>query len=218
MQTGGASDKKKKWVMIAIGGVLILLFVFIRNSARNANAAAAGANQAQANNTAAAQDPTVIDTGGYPDLSSGGAAAFNQTLSTYLAIADQNASVQMSAVNNELSTVKDQMNTTNSALQAQMSDLANQIHNQNIQAIPQPVTTTTPATTAHPDPTATTTANQGYDYIVKHGDSLYKLAVTQYGTPHLAMTGGINTIAKANNIANPNRIYAGQKIFIPNKM
>ena len=217
MQAGGGSDKKKKWIMIAIGGVLILLFVFIRNSARNAQAAAAGASQAQSNNVAAAQDPTIVDTGSYPDLSSGGGAAFNQTLSTYLAIADQNSSIQMSAVNNELSTVKDQMNTSNSALQAQMSDLANQIHNQNIQATPQPVTTTTPATTAHPDPTATTTANQGYNYIVKHGDTLSQIAATQWGK-QAAYHGGIQKIASLNNISNPNRIQTGQKIFIPNKM
>ena len=214
----GGSNKKKKWIMIAIGGVLILLFVFIRNAGRNASAAAAGAANAQANNVAAAQTPTVVDTGAYPDLTSGGGAAFNQTMSTYLAMADQNTSTQMSALNNELGTVQNQMNTQNQALQDQMAAINASIHQAGVTNSTQPVTTTTPATTAHPDPASVTDVAQGYNYTVKRGDSLYHLAVTQYGTPHLAMTGGINTIAKANNIANPNRIYAGQKIFIPNKM
>ncbi len=44
-------------------------------------------------------------------------------------------------------------------------------------------------------------------YIVQHGDTLYRIAA-QYGT-------SVNAISAANGIANPNRIYVGQSLRIP---
>src|SRR6478609_9374626 len=101
-EMGGGSGKKRKWIMIAIGTGIIAIFLVIRRS-----------NQAATQQAAAPAAPVTTDTGAYPSDSFGGGISgtgMDQTLSTYLAIADQNASVQMGAVNDTLHTLQDQMN------------------------------------------------------------------------------------------------------------
>lgn len=51
------------------------------------------------------------------------------------------------------------------------------------------------------------TAQQGVFYTVRGGDTLASIA-GQFGVP-------VNTIATANNITNPNNVFAGQVLFIP---
>jgi nucleoid-associated protein YgaU len=212
---GGGGGKKKKWIMIAAGTGIILIILVIKKSQQ------AAAAQAGAAATAAATpqpDPaaTITDTGAYPSDTFGGGISgtgMDQTLSTYLAIADQNTSVQMGAISNQLSAIQDQMKTGNINLQDQITAINSK---QNVAAIAQapaqPITTTTPAASAHPSPTSVT-------HVVTKGETLYGLAVKQYGSPHAAMVGGIKTIQTANpNIKNPNLIYAGQSIKIPTKM
>jgi len=146
---GGGSDKKKRWMMIGIGTAIIAIFLVIRNSTRASQAA-----QQNAAANAPAPIPQITDTGGYPNDSFGGGMSgtgMDQTLATYLAIADQNASVQMGAVNDTLHTLQDQMNTNNASLQQQITAI-NTAHTV-AGAIPTlPATTTTPETTSHPDP------------------------------------------------------------------
>ncbi len=50
-------------------------------------------------------------------------------------------------------------------------------------------------------------AQQGVFYTVRGGDTLAGIAA-QFGVP-------VNTIATANNITNPNNVFAGQVLFIP---
>lgn len=209
----GGSSKKKKWLLIAIGTGVIAIFLLIKKS-MSANAAA----QAAAATAAATPQPdptaTITDTGAYPSDNFGGGISgtgMDQTLATYLAIADQNTSVQMGALNNQLGTIQNQMNTQNAAITDQINKINTAPVAAAVAAPAQPVTTTTPAQTAHPDPTSIT-------HVVQKGENLYRLAIAQYGTPHAAMAGGIATIAKANNISNPNKIYAGQTIQIPTKI
>jgi hypothetical protein len=52
----------------------------------------------------------------------------------------------------------------------------------------------------------------GVWYWIKWGDTLWDLSNSFYRTPHL-----YGKIARENNIANPHRIYAESKIFIPEK-
>lgn len=214
VESGGGGNKKKKWMFIAAGVGVMLIYLVIKKSQQ------AAAVQANAAATAAATpqpDPaaTITDTGAYPSDSFGGGISgtgMDQTLSTYLAIADQNSNVQMGALNNQLTTIQSQMNTQNQALTDQINAINAAPHIAAVAAAPAvPITTTTAATTSHPDPTSIT-------HVVQKGETLYGLAVKQYGSPHLAMAGGIQSIAKANNIANPNKIKAGQTIKIPTKM
>ena len=110
---GGGSGKKRKWIMIGIGTAIIAIFLVIRNASKASQAAQ---QNAAANAPAAAATPQITDTGGYPNDSFGGGISgtgMDQTLATYLAIADQNSSVQMGAVNDTLHTLQDQMNTNN---------------------------------------------------------------------------------------------------------
>ena len=194
--------------MIAIGTGIIAIFLVIRRSTAQANAAAQQA-------AAAPAAPTITDTGAYPSDSFGGGISgtgMDQTLSTYLAIADQNSNVQMGAVADQLHTIQDQMNTNNAALQAQITAMNATATAGNLNQAAQPPVTTTPASTSHPDPASIT-------HVVQKGESLYKLAVQQYGSPHLAMAGGIQRIAAANPaIKDPNKIYTGQTIQIPTKL
>ena len=56
----------------------------------------------------------------------------------------------------------------------------------------------------------TTTGGSEQPYEIKAGDNLSKVSKLFYGSPnHYA------EIAKANNIANPDKIQAGQKINVP---
>jgi LysM repeat protein len=50
-------------------------------------------------------------------------------------------------------------------------------------------------------------ASCGYYYTVRWGDNLYRIA-RYHGTT-------VQAIAHANHIVNPNRIYAGQSLYIP---
>lgn len=50
-------------------------------------------------------------------------------------------------------------------------------------------------------------ASSGFYYTVQRGDTLSQIAV-RYGTT-------VHAIASANNIANPNLIYAGSALWIP---
>src|SRR6476619_359329 len=146
---GGGSDKKKRWIMIGIGTAIIAIFLVIRNSTRASQAA-----QQNAAANAPAPIPQITDTGGYPNDSFGGGMSgtgMDQTLATYLAIADQNASVQMGAVNDTLHTLQDQMNNNNATLQQQITAI-NTAHTV-AGAVPAlPVTTSTADNTSHPDP------------------------------------------------------------------
>ncbi|MCZ7546108.1 MAG: LysM peptidoglycan-binding domain-containing protein [Anaerolineae bacterium] len=47
----------------------------------------------------------------------------------------------------------------------------------------------------------------GVEYVVQPGDTLYRIAL-RYGTT-------VSALATANGIANPNRIYSGQRLVIP---
>src|SRR6478752_5246540 len=147
---GGGSDKKRKWIMIGIGTAIIAIFLVIRNSMRASQAAQ---QNAAANAPAAAATPQITDTGSYPSDSFGGGMSgtgMDQTLATYLAIADQNTNVQMGAVADQLHSIQDQMNTNNASLQQQITAI-NTAHTV-AGAIPTlPATTTTPETTSHPD-------------------------------------------------------------------
>lgn len=211
---GGSRAKKKKWVYIGVGTAVIAIFLLIKKS-MNANAAA----QAAAATAAATPQPdpaaAITDTGAYPSDTFGGGISgtgMDQTLATYLAVADQNTSVQMQSLNNTLGTIQSQVT-------AQNADLANQIAAINAQKAaaatptPQPVTTSTLATTAHPAPTAPQTIT----HIVQKGETLSGITTAQYGKQPAYATG-IKTVAKLNNISNPNKIMPGQKIIMPSHL
>src|SRR5689334_50242 len=214
---GGSSNKKRKWIMIGIGTALIAIFLVIRNSMRaaQANAAASTTPDQQATN------PVITDTGSYPSDSFGGGISgtgMDQTMATYLAIADQNTSVQMGAVSDALKGIQDQMNTQNAALQSQISAMNSATTAANLNQAPQPPVTSTPATTSHPTPAAAPTY---VSHVIKKGETLSQLAVAQYGSKQAAYSGGgIKAIAAANPtiIKDPNKIYAGQTIKIPTKI
>jgi LysM repeat protein len=55
--------------------------------------------------------------------------------------------------------------------------------------------------------TSSSSATGGRVYIVQRGDTLSRIAA-RYGTT-------VNAIVKANNLSNPNYIYAGQRLIIP---
>jgi LysM repeat protein len=201
---GGGGNKKKKWIFIAAGTGIILIFLVIRKSQQ-----AAATPQ---------PDPaaTITDTGAYPSDNFGGGISgtgMDQTLATYLAIADQNTSVQMGSLNNQLATIQEQMNTQNKSLTDQINSMNHLQTETAIKAAPaQPITPTTSVNSSHPDPTSVT-------HVIQKGETIYGLAVKQYGSAHAAMAGGIKTIQAANpNIKNPNLIYAGQSLKIPTKM
>src|SRR5689334_18633291 len=121
MTEGGG--RKKKWLYLAGGTVLIIVFLFFRRTQQQAAIDAAN----NAGTTAAAtQNPSIVDTGSYPDFSGGSAQdaiGLNQALSTYLAVADQNTSVQMSALNDTLTNMQNHMDTTSASLQQQINAL-----------------------------------------------------------------------------------------------
>jgi nucleoid-associated protein YgaU len=214
---GGSSNKKRKWIMIGIGTALIAIFLVIRNSMRaaQANAAASTTPDQQATN------PVITDTGSYPSDSFGGGISgtgMDQTLATYLAIADQNTSVQMGAVTDALNSIHDQMNTNNQALQDQITAINSKVTASNLNTAPQPPVTSTPSTTSHPTPAAAPTY---VSHLIKKGETLSQLAVAQYGSKQAAYSGGgIKAIQAANPtiIKDPNKIYAGQTIKIPTKI
>jgi nucleoid-associated protein YgaU len=210
---GGRSAKKKKWIWIAVGTGVIAIFLLIRKqmtAATAANAAAAAAAATPQPDPAA----TITGTGAYPADMTGGISGtgMDQTLSTYLAIADQNTAVQMQALNNQLGTIQSQVN-------AQNADLANQIAGINAQKAavstptPQPIIASTPTTTAHPDPSAPTTIT----HTVQKGETLSGITTDQYGKQQAYATG-IKTVATMNKISNPNLIYPGQKIILPSHL
>jgi LysM repeat protein len=203
VQAGGG--RKKKWIMIGIGTGLIAIFLVIRNSMK-----ASAPAQADAANIPAA-DPAIMDTGGYPDMTGGiggmSGTGLDQTLATYLAVADQNTSVQMGALNNQLTTIQDQYKTQNAALSAQIAAMNTKSVTTAAAAPAQPITTTSPTQTAHPAPSS-------FTYVIKKGDTLSALASKQYGK-QAAYKSGIKEIAAASHISNPNSLKAGQTVVIP---
>jgi LysM repeat protein len=205
-EIGGGGNKRKKWIMIGIGTGLIAIFLVIRNSMK-----ASAPAQADAASIPAA-DPALMDTGGYPDMTGGiggmSGTGLDQTLATYLAVADQNTSVQMGALNNQLTSIQDQYKTQNDALSAQIAAINTKTAGTTAAATPaHPTTTTTPATTAHPAPTS-------FSYVIKKGDTLSALAAKQYGKQP-AYASGIKEIAAASHISNPNSLKVGQTVVIP---
>jgi LysM repeat protein len=68
-------------------------------------------------------------------------------------------------------------------------------------------TGTPPTATPTPTPTATLQPGQTVVYVVRRGDTLYSIA-RRFGTT-------VQAIAQINNISNPSRIFAGQKLLIP---
>lgn len=201
-EAGG--DKKKKWIMIGIGTGIIAIFLLIRNSMNNA------ATQT----TTAAPEPvtSIADQGSYPEDMTGGISGtgMDQTLATYLAIADQNSSVQMESLNKSLTTIQTQMNSNNQALQEQITAMNSKQTTAAMSVNPQPVTTSTPATTSHPSPTTIT-------HVVQKGETLSGIASKQYGKQP-AYASGIKQVAALNKISNPNKISVGQKILLPAKL
>lgn len=203
---GGGSDKKKKWIMIGIGTGLIAIFLVIRNSMRNNAATTAPADTSTIT-------PEITDTGSYPTDSFGGGTSgtgMDQTLATYLAIADQNSSVQYGALNDQLKSAQSQWTTTNASLQDQITAMNTKATANGIAATPQPTTTTTPATTSHPNPTSIT-------HVVTKGETLSGIVSKQYGKQP-AYASGIKTVAAMNRLANPNKLSVGQKIVLPAKI
>jgi LysM repeat protein len=204
---GGGSSRKKKWIMIGIGTGLIAIFLVIRNSMRATQAA----QSVPADPSTIT--PTITDTGGYPSDSFGGGISgtgMDQTLATYLAIADQNSSVQYQAISDQMKTQQDQWTTTNKALQDQISALNVKATENNIVAAPQAPVVSTPATTAHPAPTSIT-------HVVTKGETLSGIVSKQYGKQPAYKTG-IKEVAALNKIPNPNKIAVGQKISLPAKL
>jgi LysM repeat protein len=198
--------------MIAIGVGVIAIFIVIRNA--SAKAAAANAESSTATQDQTNAVPTITDTGSYPMDMTGGVSGtgMDQTLSTYLAIADQNTSVQMGAVANQLNSIQSQMNVNNKALQDQITAQNGKSTSAAIAAAPaQPIITSTPAATSHPAPSS-------YSYTVKKGDTLSAIAVKQYGSKKAAYGGGIASITKASHLSNPNVLKTGQVITVPFKM
>lgn len=57
-----------------------------------------------------------------------------------------------------------------------------------------------------------TTAELGYEYVVKPGDTLYAI-IQAYREAGINVT--LSDVLKANPGLNPNRLQVGQKIFIP---
>jgi len=203
---GGGSDKKRKWMMIGIGTGLIAIFLVIRNSMRNS-----AATQAVADTSTIT--PEITDTGSYPADSFGGGISgtgMDQTLATYLAIADQNTSVQYGALNDSLKAAQDQWTTANTHLQDQITAMNVKATTNNIVATPQPLITSTPSTTAHPTPSSIT-------HVVTKGETLSGIVSKQYGKQP-AYASGIKTVAAMNKLANPNKISVGQKIVLPAKI
>jgi nucleoid-associated protein YgaU len=203
-EEAGGNDKKKKWIMIGIGTGIIAIFLLIRNSMNNA----------AATQTTAAPEPvtSIADQGSYPNDMTGGISGtgMDQTLATYLAIADQNSSVQMEALNKSMTTIQNQMNTNNQALQEQITAMNSKQTTAAMSSNPQPVTTSTPATTSHPSPTTIT-------HVVQKGETLSGIASKQYGKQP-AYASGIKQVAALNKISNPNKISVGQKILLPAKL
>jgi LysM repeat protein len=202
----GGSSKKRRWIMIGIGTGLIAIFLVIRNSMK-----ASAPAQVDAANIPAA-DPQVMDTGGYPDMTGGisglSGTGLDQTLATYLAVADQNTSVQMGALNNQLTAIQAQYTTSNQALSDQIAAINKQSVTATAAKTPaQPVTTTSPTQTAHPAPSS-------FTYVIKKGDTLSALATKQYGK-QAAYKSGIKEIAAASHISNANTLKAGQTVVIP---
>lgn len=72
--------------------------------------------------------------------------------------------------------------------------------------IPTP-TSLTPAETEEPTVTPPTDETANSTYVVQRGDTLYRIAVRNNTT--------VTALAQANNIGNPNVIFAGQEIRIP---
>lgn len=72
-------------------------------------------------------------------------------------------------------------------------------------------TSVAPTNTPTPTPGTTVTQNGQKMYIVKSGDSLWTIAESFYKS-------GYNwvDIAKANNLANPDDVFAGNQLVIPN--
>lgn len=191
--------------MIGIGTAVIAIFLVIRNSMRASQTAQA----VQADPIT----PQVTDTGGYPAGNFGGGISgtgMDQTLATYLAIADQNSSMQMSAISDQLKNAQDQWTTTSKSLQDQITAMNTKSTVNNIGSAAQPPTNTTPATTAHPNPTSIT-------HVVTKGETLSGIVAAQYGKQP-AYAKGIKEVATLNKIANPNRISVGQKIVLPAKI
>jgi nucleoid-associated protein YgaU len=205
-EIGGGGGKKKKWILIGVGTGLIAIFLVLRNSMQRAAAV-------QTADSAGAPEPLqVTDMGGYPDMTGGiSGTGMDQTLATYLAVADQNTAVQMGGVTDVLHTIQTQMNTNNQNLQDQITAMN---HAQTIGAIAAtpsvPATITTPATTAHPAPTSIT-------HVVQKGETLSGIATAQYGKQP-AYAKGIKQVAALNKISNVNKILPGQKILLPAKL
>jgi nucleoid-associated protein YgaU len=203
-EEAGGNDKKKKWIMIGIGTGIIAIFLLIRNSMNNA----------AAQPTTAAPEPvtSIADQGSYPGDFTGGISGtgMDQTLATYLAIADQNTNVQMEALNKTMTSVQDQNKTMNQALQDQITAMNSKQTTAAMSSNPQPVTTSTPAITSHPAPTTIT-------HVVTKGETLSGIASKQYGKQPAYATG-IKQVAALNKISNPNKISVGQKILLPAKL
>jgi LysM repeat protein len=210
--TEGGGGKKKKWLYLAGGTIIIIVFLFFRRTASQAQADAAATSGTTA---AATQDPSIVDTGSYPDFSGGtaqDAIGLNQALSTYLAVADQNTSVQMSALNDTLTNMQSHMDTTSASLQQQINSL-NLTKTTTAAAINPPTVTPGPIqTTSHPAP-----ATPAGSYVtVTKGMTLSGIASKAYGK-QVAYQKGIKDISTANKLSNPNRLSVGQKIFVPAK-
>ncbi len=67
-----------------------------------------------------------------------------------------------------------------------------------------------PASTPSANPQVLSRTKDGVWYRIAFGDTLWDLAYSFYNNPRQ-----FDRIAKKNNIANPNRIYGGNRIFIP---
>jgi nucleoid-associated protein YgaU len=71
-------------------------------------------------------------------------------------------------------------------------------------------TTSQPAATAQPAPAAEQPAAKSVSYLIKKGDTLWDISATYYRNPWL-----YPRLAAANSIRNPDLIFAGTRIIIP---
>jgi LysM repeat protein len=131
--------------------------------------------------------------------------------------ASNDALWRMQELYNQLGSKYDQTVQNDASMQAGIDTLTQQIKDLKSAVPPPPTSVPTPIVvqvpTPAPAPAPAPAAPSGQWYTIKRGDTLSQIALDFYHTnPY---NGNITKIANANGISNPNKIYAGSRIFIP---